>query len=39
MKITFDTHTLADWESRDIRDISVIITDTGCAGHKIAIRE
>ena len=37
--IQFDPHTLASWKERHISHISIIVTDTGCAGHKIRIEE
>jgi hypothetical protein len=37
--IQFDSRTIASWQERHISDISITITDTGCAGHKIRIDE
>lgn len=37
--ITFDSKSIASWKERQITAISCIITDSGCAGHKIQIKE
>ncbi len=37
--IRFDPTTRASWKERGVHTISCIVTDSGCAGHKIMIRE
>lgn len=37
--IRFDPKTLTSWKERNIHDITIIITNTGCAWHKIKIEE
>ena len=37
--IQFDPKTLTSWKERNITIISCIVTDTGCAGHKIVVQE
>lgn len=37
--IKFDPKTIASWKERNITAISCIVTNTGCAGHKIRIQE
>jgi hypothetical protein len=35
----FDKKSLQDWKTRNILDISCIITKSGCAGNKIQVVE
>jgi Fe-S cluster assembly iron-binding protein IscA len=37
--IRFDPRTLTSWHDRGIDAISITITDTGCAGHKVRVEE
>ncbi len=37
--IRFDPKTLTSWKERNIENISISITDTGCAWHKIKVEE
>jgi hypothetical protein len=35
----FDPHTLRDWETRGITDVSCFLIERGCAGEKISVVE
>ena len=37
--IRFDKNTENSWKERSIKNISIRITNTGCAGHKIQVEE
>jgi hypothetical protein len=35
----FDPHTLRDWETRGITDVSCFLIERGCAGEKVSVVE
>jgi hypothetical protein len=35
----FDPHTLRDWETRGITDVSCFLIERGCAGEKVSVIE
>ena len=35
----FDPHTLRDWETRGLTDVSCFLIERGCAGEKVSVIE
>jgi hypothetical protein len=35
----FDAHTIRDWETRGITDVSCFLIERGCAGQKVSVVE